>query len=284
MVPIYKSTISQLVGSCERRTTITLTMVFALTITALFGQTKQKNDWSDMKLIGNIKTIKETDYGVKQEILETFGDIQPSVLIASRTYTFNAVGNITEYNSYYANGDLNRKSIYTYDSLGHAIENSSYNKKDILVTKTTYEYDSAGNLEEEKSFNDVGNLTGEIIRNYDANGNCIEKNSFNPDGKLVSKSTSQYDGYGDITEHKEYNKKGKEIFNFTFKYDGNKNIVEKSVFDARGGIVGQIVYYYSFDKNGNWIQKITFFMDLSQNTATRNDVPQSITKREIEYL
>ena len=59
----------------------------------------------------------------------------------------------------------------------------------------------------------------------------------------------------------------------TYKYDDNKNLIEKNVYKSDGIINYKSSYEYKYDKNDNWIKKIEF----------KDDIPQDITVREIEY-
>ena len=83
---------------------------------------------------------------------------------------------------------------------------------------------------------------------YGDNGNQIEQNLFNPDGSLSLKHTYKYDDNGNQTESNDYNSDG----NLSLKY----------------------IYKYEYDKAGNWIKK----------TSIRNNKPDSITERVIEYF
>ncbi len=237
---------------------LALVIIFVFTMNSGYGQIKQKNDLDDMNLAGNIKSVKETISGVNQEILLSFGDVQPSVLSATLEYLFNTQGNITTSTSYYANGDINRICLYKFDNLDRDIQCNCYNKKNILTESNVFVYDSAGNLHKEKRNNGEGNLVNQIIRHYDIRGNCIEKMFYNPEGKLVDKYTRIYNDMGLLTESCKYNKKGKELVRITYRYDSYRNVVGEVslVCSPKVGLISRIVYLYTYDNHGNWIQKL----------------------------
>ena len=86
---------------------------------------------------------------------------------------------------------------------------------------------------------------------YDSNGNMIEKKSYGKDGNLLEKNT--------------------------YKYDNNDNVIVVGLYesyDLDDIITTTVKYTYAYDKNLNWIKKISF----------KNDNPLSITERVIVYF
>ena len=282
-LPINKTRFKSL-AKIVWKSSITLAIIFAYTSTAIFGQTKQRNHWSDLVLYGKIKTLKETYYEVKQDFLDSNGDIQATVFKNSKTYTFNSSGNIIFCSKYQQNGNLQCKDIYKYDSLGHIFEVGSFNKKEIQINKYTFKCDSSGNILEEKDFSYSGVLKDKWIHVYDNNGNRIETNHYGFDGKFTKKETLSYNNIGIMIEGKSYNKNGKNLDSSIYIYDKYNHEIEVVFFEPKGAIYSHIVYKYKNDNNGNWIERITFNMDLLTSPEKRIGKPINFTRREIEYF
>ena len=278
---------------------ILLYLLIYLQIICCYAQQKNENDLRAMNLKGNVRSTKEIEYKVKEEIFLTFGDIQPSVIEGSENYTFDSIGNQTECSRYFQNGSLIYKYTYKYDSIEHLIERKSFDKKENLLIKITYKYDSSEYLIESKSFDKKENLLMRIAFNYDSVntimedylnpdgslkerwvhvqdgiGNTVDEKQYSSEGKLVYRFTSTYDVFGNLTEGKSYKKNGKMLYKYTYKCDSNNNLIEQNEFLPNGSFVLKNSYTYFFDKKGNWIKRITYV----------NDVPKIITERNIEYF
>lgn len=197
--------------------------------------------------------------------------------------------------------ELRYKTIYKYDDKGHLLEeivnnsdSSLYYKhkykyddkgrliEDILKYKTVYKYDNNGDTIEYLYYDLDGSLYRKEICEYNKKRNLIKKNIENEtwiykynrkgirlkvemyvDGKL--KYIEKYNKRGYLTESIDYKNNEKEII----EYDNNDNII-KDIF--KESYITR-VYYYEYDKQGNWV-KVTHIED--------SKVVQ-IHERKIEY-
>ena len=139
----------------------------------------------------------------------------------------------------------------TFNEKGNKLEENWFNPDGRLFSKYTYKYDDKGNKLEENSFNSDGSLNSKYTYKYDDKGNKIELNYFNSDGSLFLKSTSKYDDKG--------------------------NEIERNSFISDVNLDDKYTYKYTYDQQGNWIQRIAY--------KVKNGVekPSRIVERTIEY-
>lgn len=252
---------------------------------------KIKNDLTELKLKGKVKTLKETKYIA----VDKFGEIQKgdmvdevpkyicsfneigkkteesqynsdgSLLISGRwIYKYDDKMNNIEINMYSSDGSLNDKNIYIYDDKGNKTEWNAYNSNGSLSFKWSYKYDDKGNLIESNNYSSKGSLIAKYIYKYDDKGNKIEENLYLPNNELMGKTTYVYDDKGNEIEKQDYKSDGSL---------GNKSIKK---YDDKGNMIKwdeDITYKYNFDEAGNWIKQIEF----------KNSIPQTIREREIIY-
>ena len=202
-----------------------LTIILAMFCLASCEKSTQKNDLTEEKLKGKVKSIREIPY----EAVEKFGEVVKGDALGfgkNLQITFNEKGNKLEENWFNPDGRLDFKWTYKYDDKGNQIEENGFNSDGRLSFKSTYKSDDKGNKIEQNSFNPDGSLGSKYTYKYDDKGNKIEENSFNPDGSLYYKATYKYT----------YDQQGNWTQQITYKV---KNGVEKP-----SQIVERTIEYY----------------------------------------
>lgn len=119
-----------------------------------------------------------------------------------------------------------------------------------------------------------------VRENYECNykiifndkGNMIEENWYNSDGGIDWKSIHKYDDKGNMIENNWYNSNSSFDWKHIYKYDGKGNMVEKNEYKS-DGIINNKYTYNEYDKFDNWVKRIDY----------KNEIPQFIVEREIEY-
>lgn len=255
------------------------TLLLVIFSIAFLGSTSscsdsQFSDLDELKLKGKVKSIKETSF----EAIEKDGEIitgkraKPSWKKDSYR-GFNRKRELTEELIYNSNGSL--RSISTFKSLNNnSVLESIFQPTGELKFKQIANFNDNGKLVEKIRFN----LDGEtLVRNlylYDENGNRIEdKQYFNTDKDPSIKTEYKYDALGNKIEEYMYNPEDNLIAKWFSKYDDQNSLVEENYYYADGSLSAQEIYFYEFDKKGNWIQQIV----VSQG------VPKYIVIREIRY-
>jgi len=87
----------------------------------------------------------------------------------------------------------------------------------------------------------------DFYKKYDDKGNKIEENNYKSDGSLGSK--------------------------YTYKYDDKGNKIEENNYNSDGSLDYKYTYKYNYNEKNNWIERLEL----------KNDIPQYILEREIEY-
>ena len=253
-----------------------LTIILAMFCLASCEKSTQKNDLTEEKLKGKVKSIREIPY----EAVEKFGEVVKGDALGfgkNLQITFNEKGNKLEENWFNPDGRLDFKWTYKYDDKGNKIELNSFNHDGSLDSKFTFKYDDKGNQIELNWFNPDGRLDFKWTYKYDDKGNQIEENGFNSDGRLSFKSTYKYDDKGNKIEQNSFNPDGSLGSKYTYKYDDKGNKIEENSFNPDGSLYYKATYKYTYDQQGNWTQQITY--------KVKNGVekPSQIVERTIEY-
>lgn len=134
-------------------------------------------------------------------------------------------------------------------------------------------YDEKGNVIEGCMYHSDGSLKIKDIYKYDEKGNMIERYRYNSDGNLNHKSIYKYDEKGNEVEWCLYNSDGSLEVKYTHKYNEKGNKIEDCEYNSDSSLKVKYTYKYEFDKQGNWIKKISF----------KNNIPSSIWERRYEY-
>ena len=204
-------------------------------------------------------------------------------------FKYNDSGKKIEESEYKSDGSLIRKYIYKYDDKGNRIEISQYKSDGSLRGKYICKYDDKGNEIERSWYKSDGSLDWKCICRYDYKGNEVERSWYKPDGSLDWTCVYKYDDKGNKIEESEYKPDGSNEWKDIYKYDDKENNEEKNRYKydesfKKGGKYnshGDITedesngYEYKYDKQGNWIEKITYKGEAR--------IPEFITERKIEY-
>ncbi len=228
----------------------------------------QKTDHQKLNLRGQVKSIRESSYPAK----ENKGEIQLGEMSHYYINTFNEKGNKAEDIQFKPDGTPMKKYVYQYDTLGRRSVRLQYDSASNLVRKITYTYNADGLCTEDNSFDPTNRLEKKYTYTYDRKGNCIEDKSFTPDNVLQKKNTYVYDSDGKLISMNSYNGKGDLEKEVTYRYDYQNNIIDEEVNLSVGGNP-VYNYHYVYDKQGNWIKKVTM----------KDQVPVLILERIIRY-
>ena len=239
--------------------------------------------YSEFDKFGNKKLGREKSFGeeikylnnydVNNNIIETNFYKSDTILAIKIKYKYDLKGNEIEKCTYGRGDSIVEKKIFKYNLNNYIIEENLYNSKNKLSSKIKYKYDIRGNKIEESQYNSDGSLFMKITIKYDTMNRNIETNWNECHGENITpkfknqKSTFKYDEKGNKIERKDY-KDGVYSGETIYKYDGRGNIIE-----GNSGIQSIESYKYEYDKNGNWIKKITLY----------NDEPKEIKERQIKY-
>lgn len=279
----------------KNKIVIVLTLIISLV--SCENKKELNNDLKEFNIYGNVKQIKNKYYGAK----ESFGEIEKGKFNGVLIKIFNYEGNQIKEKNYNTDGSVNVKIIFKYNNKGLKTEerpygkdgtpynyfNYSYNNvnqiisetlfhisKKTIIHKDSFEYDKKGNLITETSYNSK-KMQAVSRYKYDGLSRKIEYNYYGINGLLKWIRKYNYDDNNRLLENISIDSYSKEMKRKTgYKYDDFGNVNEKSEYDADGSLKERTVYEYEYDKNNNWIKKITY----------NNEVPESILEREFIYF
>ncbi len=230
---------------------------------------------------------------IPAEMGDEYGEldgINDKIMVQNSYITFNEMGNVIEHEIYQSENSILINCSYKYDSNNKLIE-SIFNTTDKggWTFKWFYTNDSIGNFNELKSDLEPDKYF-KLYFKYDNKGNKIEKKGVlqNANDNYNYVWIFEYDNKAHIIVAK--NSIG---LKYTYKYNENGLMIEEDItyFDLQweikstfkyneiGDLISivnekeNIMIKYEYDKNGNWINKITFM----------NDKPQYFVEREIVY-
>lgn len=227
---------------------ITVILAFFISI-QVFGQ---KTDLQKLNLNGAVKSIRETSYPAR----EVKGEVQMGDMEYYYINSFDKRGNKTEDIQFKPDGSQMKKYVYQYDTTGKRTVRLQYDSASNLVRKITYTYNAEGYCTEDNSYNPENRLEKKYTYTYDRKGNCLEDKSFNPENVLLKKVTYLYDSDGKLIGQNWYNGKGDLEKECTYHYDFQGNVIDEEVNLTVGGNP-VYNYHYVYDKNGNWVKKVT---------------------------
>jgi hypothetical protein len=245
---------------------------------------------TESKIKGKVKSIKEIQYN----LLPIVGEIEKTNIRKQDNYLYNQKGfliecqyiglfnskyvmkyndknQLIEKNSFDSNGNQVPELAYRYDDKGNKIEDISYDSDGSIIYKRIFLFDE-NNCNVEINFNRFfDKYSSKEILKYDEKGRKVERNIFESSG-LLSKEYFEYDEMNNVVEERTYGSDGDLSFKFNYKYDEKGNRIEKK---TGGSMMVKSIYSYKyeFDKYENWIKMTEF----------ENDVPKTITEREINY-
>jgi hypothetical protein len=198
---------------------------------------------------------------------------------AKETYTYNSSNRLTKLA--YTEPGYTFIMTYTYNRNGrltqsiHEMEYSdgTQTKKSKAVYKPS-KYDSKGNILKTIVKTDNKKDDYYILNKYDDAGNRTENEIFDMKDVSRGRTLYTYNSKGDMLTEKNINNTiGEEETIFT--YDEKGNVLSASYITTHEGkaIPGKTKFEYTFDQQGNWIQRLQIIMGQKA----------SITKRIITY-
>ena len=180
-------------------------------------------------------------------------------------YSFDKEGNITQYQTLDALGNVNYKRIFTYNNLwlpsriesfqyqdkkevAHSLETYTYKGKEVALRETVI----STNFDKKKTsvFKDITKF------NHKDQKESISAYAGN---KLQTKITFTYDDKGNLTQEEYKSLINKEENTTTYAYLSNGKVWQKTSYETHSGEKdrkeNEIITYYIYDANGNLVEE-----------------------------
>ena len=254
------------------RKNLTLFLV-AITLISCGSETKkQKNQFN-----GDVKEMKESKYSASDK----FGEPTIEELISAMKYEYGIFENEIRNNLYDDENKLTSVAKIEYNKENKKIKSCLYSNTGELIWRT--EYDKNGNITKiEESDSGEMILRNRLEHEYSKNEDILKIQVYDAKGENTSIITFKYndnkvieryihDNEMKLTMQISYNKEEDVIKEQTYGDDGNitnklltdynKNgdVIKRHEYDGNKNLITETTYEYSkFDKNDNWIEKITY--------------------------
>lgn len=231
---------------------------------------KQKTDLKEMNLSGQVQTVSRIEYSLN--------DDNEYVREASFWIDFNTKGYNTLIKHYNRDLRLDYKTVFDYDEEDRLIQSIKYTiYKDLdssLASKDSLSYDPEKNTMTLDHYNSRGDLKSKTIWK----AGSIETRGYDPDGTVMMRNIQKLNKNEQAISQERFivnNKfKGKSTWKYTKKkillksYNEDGKLTYRSIqkLDAYGNVISwnfpaskkETIYKYKYDKQNNWVQKITY--------------------------
>jgi flagellar hook protein FlgE len=192
---------------------------------------------------GNVESIKNLDTP------------SPMSWYRSEDHHYDESGNKTyivrKQQEYYIN--LMDSVAMQYDNLGRIVVREEFDRDRKLIGKNVYEYESRNSLPTiERLFDSDNKLKYNKKKTYNKNGDQIIEEVYLND-RILTRNDIQYEYYPNGLMSKMF--LGSTYL--TYEYDANGNLIEEATNRLRSEIRSVNIYEYNYDKNGNWVNKIS---------------------------
>lgn len=251
------------------------------------------SDWQKQKLNGRVKSLSEVQYKISINPYED--EVNPEFVV-SYVYEFNEDGFFKFQSSHDEDGNVSTLGLFGYDEDGRR-ERIWWYIEGKPNGGILYEYNKNGELIALQAKKESGELSSKKFYKLDDKGNVIEESLWSSSGEMFSKKeyirnnkdeiikVLSYDSYGKlengvdyvrdengvIVERIKYEQESDTNERCRYEYDENGNVV-KSIISDENGREQEIETSYTYDKYGNWVEKIE-----------QHGLFSYYYKREIEY-
>ncbi len=260
-----------------------------------------KSDWAFYKLEGNVESISERSYEVKNEALDKgnpkrensyshdfdlFFNDEGKLVLEKKFLNGNVPHEETTYNgrdkilivTQYMSGSPLMKTKYTWDKAGNNIGITKRNTDNSQLTRTENIFKDTL-LIEENEYNLQDILTSKKQNVYDEKGNLKEELYFFKEETVQYKNKYDYDSENRKVGDTRY-KKDTQDYITVFDYEG-KNLVSRETTEGPDNKIVR-TEKFTFDENGNLIKEYTF--DSYDNSKTVDEYKYDAKNQKIARI
>lgn len=238
-------------------------IIFSVLLTLFFLHISYaQNDWKNLKLNSNVKSLKTIDYSV----VEHFGDVKKTEIKQGVNLLFNESGFITIKKNYGLNGTPIDQSSFVYDENNSIVEQNISNNTGKLIGRITNEYNQFFKRTYQSIYKFDGSLTSRSAYSYKNKIQLKEIVTFDSKGEKKNLQVFDYHKRKLTKVVATINPKSKVTSN-SKKFDKNENLLESIDYDVLGDVKTNMTFEY--DKKGNMIESKYFEND---NLATKRNL------------
>ncbi len=212
---------------------------------------KKANDWSEMNLNGDVRSVWEKQY---EALVDESGNVEKGRVLKSVKFTFDRMGRLEEADWFDRDDDTLQKTLSEYGDAGLLSRRIMYDEFGRLKMTSEFSYNADGRIAETNYLDAEGDLVQcERVEYNDEN--LIETTfTTNRNGSLVKRIVRQMNKNGLPNEVKIYNE-DRELINFRKdEYDEDRRLVHFVVYAADEQTI-VLDARLSYDKGGNVIRQ-----------------------------
>lgn len=225
-----------------------------------FGQ----NDWKNLKLKANVKSLKVIDYNV----IEHFGKVKKIDVLRGENVLFSESGFVTIKKRYGVNAEPIDQASFVYDEHNSIVEQNVSDKKGKLISRLTSEYNVDNKKSYDSSYKFDGSLQSRAAYSYSNHTQLKEIVTFDSKGDKKDLQVFDYHKRKLTKVVTKIHPKSK-VRSSSQKYDKHNNLLESNVYDVMGDIKTKLTFKY--DENNNVVESKFF------------EIEELVIKRKLEY-
>jgi len=260
----------------------------------LIGQVKKIIEIQYKPLSESKEIQGKENLGLRQKVIHTFNEMgfyqevtffmQGQKISTKRILEYNHQWKLITQKEYNGVDSLPVSlNEYKYDETGELVEQTYYEENE-FTSKTVYEFNQEEGIKIGRVYNPKGNVSSVFISQYNDQNDLIHESKLNRDAEsLTYKKYNKYNKAGDLTAIETYspvgnnfsisklNKEGKEVellkyqeglitSSCSYSYDdkGNQIDINCNIYEDKVKRSVRSTMKYDFDKEGNWIKKVTY--------------------------
>ncbi|ATA75302.1 MULTISPECIES: sugar-binding protein [Capnocytophaga] len=185
-------------------------------------------------------------------------------------YRYSNTRKRTARETYGSDGKMSKRSVYLYDQKGNKIAFRGYNSQGAIFEVYAYKNNDKGQEIEEVCVQTEQSTCGKYTHEYDDAGRVsklcryVSTRSSKPDNC----ETYSYDAEGRMVEAILYQGE-RLIYKVVFEYDSSGNITTQTKYDRLGLMLDEVAYVYTYDKRGNWIERVEYVDGIARYMVLR---------------
>ncbi len=234
-----------------------------------------QQDFLNEKIKGKVKSIERKIYQVKEEIqatnhiyyytiiygknaliskIKTMGNDEK--MDSEELFTFNHQNKIETIETIRLDGSIYKTMAYVYNSSGNLISEKKMNYKYDIENESTYNYNNKGQLvSKNQTFLNIDHTIVESFY-YNHKQQLIEVTKKNLND--LTREVFAYNNLGYVSEKVEYNSKNEKYNTTLYEYNDYGDKTSLFILDP----IGEMTYFeqheYTYDSQGNWIEKRSY--------------------------
>lgn len=229
----------------------------------------------DLKLAGNVKSLKEFSYRVQPDNIVPINDIKAEDFIPNFLAEYKD-NNLTTYTQYEPNGDIKSHSEKIYANGIKVREVTTRYKNGVAYVSFRQQCNENGDAIVEALYNDDGSVSSSLSYEYGENGLCLYKYSYT--GSNVPKNTTKYEYTNgkELSKESMYNASTGSLISYTIHTSYGGREIANSLYYAADPNNAASIVKYEYDARGNMIKRTSISSSYTKTQHMQYDEQNNI--------